>query len=90
MTTPTTLNPFPSPAPRSDKLIDPMQVRGNDNLLAQKINEVIDYVGAIPSGDVVPNGGTNEEAVADRELRNTLFDILQVLEDIKALLEEGA
>lgn len=29
------LKPFPSPAPRGDGLIDPMQVRGNDNQVAK-------------------------------------------------------
>lgn len=38
--------------------------------------------------DVIPNAGTNEKQVGDREARNTAFDILQVAEAIKALLEQ--
>lgn len=51
MTAPTPLKPFPNPVPPQDLGVNAIMTRGNDNLLAGKINEVITYATGI-AGDI--------------------------------------
>lgn len=43
------LKPFPGPVPPWNDSMGPVTTRGNDNLLAQKVNELVDAVNALAS-----------------------------------------
>ena len=75
MTIPDTLNPFPSPAPRSDKLVDPFVVRGNDNLLVGRVNDLIGV--ATDQADSITTLGDDLADLQDIALSNT--QLLQLL-----------